>query len=35
LRFCDVRKQELIEHEVVTLITQRVFGIALDYEDLQ
>jgi len=32
--FCDVRKQELIEHEVVTLISQRVFGIALGYEDL-
>jgi Transposase DDE domain group 1 len=32
--FCDVRKQELIEHEVVTLIGQRVFGIALGYEDL-
>jgi hypothetical protein len=32
--FCDVRKQELIEHEVVTLIAQRVFAIALGYEDL-
>lgn len=32
--FCDVRKQELIEHEVVTLIRQRVLGIALGYEDL-
>lgn len=32
--FCDVRKQKLIEHEVVTLIGQRVFGIALGYEDL-
>ena len=32
--FHDVRRQELIEHEVVTLIRQRVFGIALGYEDL-
>ena len=26
--------QELIEREVVTLVGQRVFGIALGYEDL-
>jgi hypothetical protein len=32
--FCDSRQQELIEHEVVTLVGQRVFGIALGYEDL-
>src|ERR1700686_5307908 len=32
--FHDVRCQELIEHEVVTLVGQRVFGIALGYEDL-
>jgi hypothetical protein len=32
--FHDVRRQELIEHEVVTLVRQRVFGIALGYEDL-
>src|SRR5271167_2725636 len=32
--FHDVRRRELIEHEVVTLIGQRVFGIALGYEDL-
>jgi Transposase DDE domain group 1 len=32
--FHDVRKQDLIEHEVVTLVGQRVFGIALGYEDL-
>jgi len=32
--FYDVRRQDLIEHEVVTLIGQRVFGIALGYEDL-
>jgi hypothetical protein len=30
----DVRCPELIEHEVVTLVGQRVFGIALGYEDL-
>jgi hypothetical protein len=28
------RRQDLIEHEVVTLVGQRVFGIALGYEDL-
>src|ERR1700726_1840896 len=32
--FHDVRRQHLIEHEVVTLLGQRVFGIALGYEDL-
>ena len=32
--FQDERRQDLIEHEVVTLLGQRVFGIALDYEDL-
>ena len=32
--FEDSRRQELIEHEVVTLVSQRVFGIALGYEDL-
>jgi hypothetical protein len=32
--FHDVRRQDLIEHEVVTLVAQRVFGIALGYEDL-
>jgi hypothetical protein len=32
--FHDVRRQDLIEHEVVTLIGQRVVGIALGYEDL-
>ena len=30
----DVRCPELIEHQVVTLVGQRVFGIALGYEDL-
>ena len=30
----DVRRPELIEHEVKTLIGQRVFGLALGYEDL-
>jgi hypothetical protein len=32
--FCDTRRPHLIEHEVVTLLGQRVFGIALGYEDL-
>ena len=32
--FEDYRKPELIEHTVRTLIGQRVFGIALGYEDL-
>ncbi len=32
--FSDTRCQEYVEHEVVTLVRQRVFGIALGYEDL-
>jgi Transposase DDE domain group 1 len=32
--FSDRRRREYVEHEVVTLIRQRVFGIALGYEDL-
>jgi hypothetical protein len=32
--FRDERRLELIEHEVATLVGQRVFGIALGYEDL-
>src|SRR5437899_8142129 len=32
--FHDERREELIEHEVATLVGQRVFGIALGYEDL-
>jgi hypothetical protein len=32
--FHDERRQEWIEHEVVTLVGQRVFGIALGYEDI-
>jgi hypothetical protein len=32
--FRDGRRQEYVEHEVVTLVRQRVFGIALGYEDL-
>ena len=32
--FCDARRPELIEHEVRTLVGQRVVGIALGYEDL-
>jgi hypothetical protein len=32
--FTDWRCAEQVEHEVVTLVGQRVFGIALGYEDL-
>ena len=32
--FTDGRAPELIEHEVGTLVGQRIFGIALGYEDL-
>ncbi|GAC1346325.1 MAG: IS1380 family transposase [Bradyrhizobium sp.] len=32
--FADGRRRELIEHQVATLVGQRVFGIALGYEDL-
>jgi len=32
--FTDGRRPDLIEHEVRTLVGQRVFGIALGYEDL-
>ena len=32
--FSDQRRRELIEHEVSTLVRQRVVGIALGYEDL-
>ena len=32
--FRDRRRQDLIEHAVTTLVGQRVFGIALGYEDL-
>lgn len=32
--FRDARKAELVEHEVRTLVGQRVIGIALGYEDL-
>jgi hypothetical protein len=32
--FTDGRAAELVEHEVGTLVGQRVFGIALGYEDL-
>jgi hypothetical protein len=31
--FHDGRRSELIEHEVATLVGQRVFGIALGYEE--
>src|SRR5437870_11162873 len=32
--FHGERREDLIEHEVATLVGQRVFGIALGYEDL-
>jgi hypothetical protein len=32
--FADRRRPELIEHSVSTMIGQRVYGIALGYEDL-
>ncbi len=32
--FTDWRRAELIEHEVVTLVGERVFAIALGYADL-
>src|SRR6516164_11557699 len=32
--FHDGRRAELVEHEVATLVGQRVFAIALGYEDL-
>lgn len=33
--FQDLRRPELIEHSVRTLLGQRIFGIALGYEDLE
>lgn len=32
--FRDHRRADLIEHDVATLVAQRVFGLALGYEDL-
>ncbi|MFX9093461.1 transposase, partial [Acinetobacter baumannii] len=32
--FSDHRRAELVEHEVGTLVRQRIFGIVLGYEDL-
>jgi hypothetical protein len=32
--FTDARAVELVEHQIATLVTQRVVGIALGYEDL-
>src|SRR4051794_22613869 len=32
--FADTRTAELVEHQVETLVMQRVVGIALGYEDL-
>jgi len=33
-RFADTRTPGLVEHQVETLVMQRVVGIALGYEDL-
>lgn len=30
----DIRKQEKVKHDILTMLKQRVFGIALGYEDL-
>ena len=32
--FVDRRDPDLVEHEIATLVGQRVYGIALGYEDL-
>ena len=32
--FTDARAAELVEHQIATLVTQRIIGIALGYEDL-
>src|ERR1700761_9519762 len=32
--FADYRQAGLVEHEVATLVGQRIYGIALGYEDL-
>lgn len=32
--FIDTRMAELVEHQVATMVLQRVVGIALGYEDL-
>ena len=32
--FADQRRADLVEHDIATLVMQRVFGIALGYEDL-
>ena len=32
--FTDSRSPELVEHQVATLVGQRIFGIALGYEDV-
>ncbi len=32
--FCDGRSSNRVEHEIATLVGQRVFGLALGYEDL-
>jgi hypothetical protein len=30
--FADQRRADLVDHDVITLVMQRVFGVALDYE---
>ena len=32
--FTDYRRQERVEHSVETMLAQRVYGLALGYEDL-
>ena len=32
--FLDGRKQDLVEHSVLEMLSQRVYGLALGYEDL-
>jgi hypothetical protein len=32
--FVDHRRPELIEHSVAELVSQRIYGLALGYEDL-
>jgi hypothetical protein len=32
--FLDDRNQKLVEHPVTEMLAQRIYGLALDYEDL-
>src|SRR4051812_21613792 len=32
--FLDARNQDLVEHSVLEMVSQRVYGLALGYEDL-